>query len=220
MGLWNWLFGKEDLTPKVSFQEKERIDPTLGMIDENAVDGETKLVGDEYFRYRQSRWEFVCRIPKASEVKTPGDLPPEAPFNYCYVISGNTWCWDGSCWVNNAKIDLTVQGVRRGNGQPIKVTPPVRQVTQRRDLSSDHRISDTRPTDNGALITAVMVSQILDTDHDRPTPTPSGGSSHIGSSSNHSRHDDTPSYHSPSHDTHHTPSSTDYGSDFGGGGFD
>lgn len=224
MSLWNWLFGKEDLTPpKVEFKDRDRVDPTLEMVKAGTTIGQVELRGYDMYRWTQNGWEFVHRMPKASEVKSPSDLPSDAPLSYCYVIEGNTWCWDGACWVvNDHRYNIVFDGKTnhvKPIGSPIKVTPPVRQVTQRRDLGSDLRVSDPHPTDNGALITAVMVSQILDNDYDRPAPTPSGGSTHIGSSSNHSRHDDTPTHHSPSHDTHHTPSS-DYGSDFGGSSFD
>lgn len=220
MGLWNWLFGKEEKTPpKVEFKDRDRVDPTLEMVKAGTTIGQVELRGYDMYRWTENGWEFVCRMPKASEVRSLDDLPPEAPFSYCYVIGADTWCWDGACWVkNNHQLDITFNG--RTNHVTRRQVNQVHRASQMNNTGSDHRVSDPHPTDNGALMTAIMVTQILDTDHDRPAPTPSGGSSHIGSSSNHSRHDDAPSYHSPSHDTHHTPSSTDYGSDFGGSGFD
>lgn len=224
MGFWSWLFGVEEkVPPKVEFKEKDRIDPTLEMVRSGNTIGQVELRGYDMYRWTENGWVFVHRMPKASEVKKPSDLPSDAPLSYCYVIDGDTWCWDGACWVaNNHQYNVVFDGKTnhvKPTPAPIKVTPPPRQVIQRHDIGSTHRVSDPHPSDNGMLMTALVMSQVMDTDHDRPTSSPQGGSMHTGSSSSHSRHDDTPSYHSPSHDTHHSPSS-DYGSDFGGGGFD
>jgi hypothetical protein len=216
---WDWLFGRKAATSNVTFNERDRVEPTLQMVRPGLTIGQVELRGYDLYRWTKDGWVFVCRMPKHAEVRDIGDLPPEAPFNYCYVIGTDTWCWDGACWVKNShKLDIKFDG--RTNHVTRRQVNQIHRASQLRNTGSEHRVVDPHPTDNGGFATAVIMTQILDNDYDRPTPTPQGGSMHSHASTTHNHHDDTPSYSSPSHDTHHTPSGhgSDF-SDFGGGGF-
>lgn len=221
MGFWRWLTGKkEEVTPKVEFKDKDRIEPTLQIVNPGLAIGQLELRGDDLYRWTDYGWKMVCRMPKQSEVKTVHDLPDEAPFNHIYRIDDAVWCWDGGCWVKQGLGGeerpgyMPVRHIRK----PISVEPRLQPMRGRLVTPSRQGYSDPHPVDNGGIMTAVMIAQILDTDHDRQGESSQGGSSHISHETSHTQHHDTPSYDIP----HSTPSSnSDYGSsDFGGGGFD
>lgn len=220
MGFWNWfLGGKEDAPSKVEFKDKDRVEPTLEMVDPGLTIGQMALRGYDLYRWTNSGWAFVCRMPKPSEVHTVDDLPEAAPFNHIYMVGEEAWCWDGACWVKNSqRYDTVFDGhTNRVKARPISVTPPSRQGTQGGHATTTHRIGDPHPTDSNNLMSSVLMMQML---VNNSSSEPSR--SHSSSSSSRSHHDDTSSHHSSSNDHNHSSSShgSDYGSDYSGGSSD
>jgi hypothetical protein len=220
---WDWLFGRKAATSNVTFNERDRVEPTLQMVRPGLTIGQVELRGYDLYRWTKDGWVFACRMPKQAEVRDIDDLPPEAPFNYCYVIGTDTWCWDGACWVkNDYKLDIKFDG--RTNNVTRRQVNQVHRASQLNNTGSEHRVVDPHPTDSGMIATGLLITQIMDSDFHRTTPSPQGGTdsrltpSH---SSSHSRHDDSPSHSNYHHDTdHHTTSPSGYDGGYdGGGGF-
>lgn len=167
----------------VAFNERERVDPVIQMVDESFIIGEVRVVDHIVQRRTQHAWEPVCYLPRQDEVKRTEDLPPLAPFGWRYEIGNVLWTFDGATWVRGVKWQEKPTMTRTSASvAPLRTTDP-------------------HSTDNGMMMTAVMMHSVIS--DDQPT-------SH--------RHHDSGHNHCNSRDD--SSPSSDYGSNDGGGSCD
>lgn len=231
--MFDWLgvlLGKwisRNKKPNVVFAERERVEPTLQQIDPNIIVGEVNVWLKTVHRWSGVKWEPICYLPDQSEVTSEKDLPELAPFDHTYKIGTVTWTWDGACWASNSQsmfihpVNRVLETTRRTG--PIPVTPPrLKDMPQRQVTSTERRFGNPHPSDDSAMVTALVMSQIMDTDFDRPSPSKAGGD--VSYNHGHSHRDDSPTHSTPTHhssSSSHSSHDSDYGSsDYGGGSFD
>jgi len=186
------LRGGSPTKQKVVFNERERIDPVIQLVDESFIVGEVRVVDQIVQRRTQHAWEPVCYLPKQEEVKRTEDLPALAPFGWRYVVDGVDWTFDGMVWVTNRVwYDKPTMFTR-----PFSVTP----VPGRAHVRSTPVTTNPQPTDNGIMTTAMIASMASDDS----SPTRNHSSSHHGSDDSCRNHDSNDSGYS----------SSDFGSSF------
>lgn len=186
------LRGRAPAKQKVAFNERERIDPVIQLVDESFIVGEVRVVDQIVQRRTRHDWEPVCYLPKQEEISRVEDLPALAPFGWRYVVDGVDWTFDGMVWVSN-KVwhDKPTMFTR-----PFSVTP----ASGRAHVRSTPVTANPQPTDNGIMMTAMIASMASDDS----SPTRSHSSSHHDSDDNCRNHDSNDSGYS----------SSDFGSSF------